>query len=511
MNYLSINIRGVGGDLKSKWIRELVGRNQVSFLAMQETQSSGLNEMVVKRFWGKKAFEFEVVEPDGRSGGMISIWDPSVFKKRDCVKCKNFLMVRGSIKGYNEMVSIVNIYVPQGRKDKMKVWADLKVILNGFSGMWIYLGDFNAVRSCEERKGSKFKKQCANDFNEFIESSDLHEFPMKGFKFTFFKEDEKGKKFSKIDRVLVNRAFLDNWPDACFRSLPRLWSDHNPILLSVLDSNFGPKPFRVFNSWLDYPDCAEVVTKALDEFVFYGDPDVRLIRKFKWLRKILKEWRDNMVLKESEELDLCRKEMEEIDLDFEAEDRLEEKDWVRNECKRRIDEIETRKAKDLKQRSRNKWAEEGDGNNRFFHGLINNRRVSNAIQGLMIEDKWVDKPKHIKRHVHEFYKNKFSEDWIERPHLDCGIEKKLTDEEARGLINRFSKEEIKGAAFECGDDRAPGPDGISFKYIKRFWDYFEKDFFDLFDKVFEGRGLKRGVQCGFHHLDPQGQGSGASQ
>ncbi|GJS43784.1 putative RNA-directed DNA polymerase, eukaryota, reverse transcriptase zinc-binding domain protein, partial [Tanacetum coccineum] len=39
----------------------------------------------------------------------------------------------------------------------------------------------------------------------------------------------------------------------------------------------------------------------------------------------------------------------------------------------------------------------------------------------------------------------------------------------------FSRVEIKKAVWDCGGDRAPGPDGFSFKFFTTFWDLIEDD------------------------------------
>ncbi|GJS99975.1 hypothetical protein Tco_0821145 [Tanacetum coccineum] len=50
-----------------------------------------------------------------------------------------------------------------------------------------------------------------------------------------------------------------------------------------------------------------------------------------------------------------------------------------------LDDLEKLEALDLVQKARVKWDGEGDENTKFFHGLINSRRKSQSIQGLMHE------------------------------------------------------------------------------------------------------------------------------
>ncbi|KAJ0536200.1 putative RNA-directed DNA polymerase [Helianthus annuus] len=132
-----------------------------------------------------------------------------------------------------------------------------------------------------------------------------------------------------------------------------------------------------------------------------------------------------------------------------------------------IKEMEGYKVKDLKQRARIKWDLEGDENSAFFHGYINSRRACNNIPGLMIDGVWTTKPVLIKKEIMRFYRNAFKEKIKDRPKLICHNLKRLAIEEAASLVLPFSGEEIKSAVFECGADKAPGPDGFNFRFIKR--------------------------------------------
>lgn len=39
--------------------------------------------------------------------------------------------------------------------------------------------------------------------------------------------------------------------------------------------------------------------------------------------------------------------------------------------------------------------------------------------------------------------------------------------------------------FDCGGDKAPGPDGFNFRFIRKFWSFFEDDFSRILSDFFE--------------------------
>ena len=114
--------------------------------------------------------------------------------------------------------------------DKARLWKELKEIIETKDGVWILMGDFNAVRRPEERFNSVFCQRTARDFNEFIRDSGLMEPKMGGFRFTCFRDADT--KLSKLDRFLHSPCFLDIAFNVTVTTLPRELSDHCPILLS---------------------------------------------------------------------------------------------------------------------------------------------------------------------------------------------------------------------------------------------------------------------------------------
>ncbi|XP_035834307.1 uncharacterized protein LOC110887623 [Helianthus annuus] len=234
----------MGTDLKAGWIKNLKQENKVSFVAIQETQIDEVSPECVSKFWGGPNFCMEYVGALGRSGGLLCMWDPLE-------------------------LNVVNIYAPHRVLDKRALWNCLLDVISSGNGQWVLLGDFNAVRFSEERKNSVFNIACARDFNDFIDSSGLVEYSMRGCKFTFLAPNSN--KHSKLDRVLVCKGFFEVWPDACLRALPRLHSDHFPLILVVTRNNFGEKPFRFFNSWLEKEGFDDIVENAVNSYVRVGD------------------------------------------------------------------------------------------------------------------------------------------------------------------------------------------------------------------------------------------------
>ncbi|XP_022008292.1 uncharacterized protein LOC110907651 [Helianthus annuus] len=251
MNFLSVNLRGVQDSQKVDWIRGIKTSYGVHFLAIQETKLGATTSFMFNGFWGRSAYQLECVHAVGRSGGIASLWNPSMFHCDNVIKDRYFLVLSGVLNHLGVRINLVNIYAPNDALARRNLWVKLLDMKNSLQGLWVFMGDFNEVRDESERFNSEFIATNAEVFNQFILAAGLTEFNMGGGKFTYI--SDRGDKLSKLDRFLVCLGFMERWPKASVLALNRDASDHRPILMSTVPSDFGHTPFRCFNSWMEMP------------------------------------------------------------------------------------------------------------------------------------------------------------------------------------------------------------------------------------------------------------------
>lgn len=505
MNCLSLNIRGIGDRAKVSWIRRLKIKHKINFIGIQETWFSDHSRINTAGCWDSSDFDFAGVDSTGRSGGLICIWNKSLFSKTEVIASRYFLIIMGNWCGIEGYINFVNVYGPQPIPDKRAVWEELLSIIRSKPGKWVLFGDFNVVRRQEERLNSHFCPASASDFNNFIQAAALKDFSMGGHKYTYFCQD--GAKLSKLDRFLVCTDFDSSFPNSRVTALPRELSDHCPITLISDHVDFGPPPFRFFNTWLMKEDLNEVVKKAMSKFRGYGSADLYLAAKLRYVKEAIKKWkRETTILTE---LEACqhRKTIETLDLLAESRRLTADENHNRNMAFQKLIDLERISVRDLKQKARVKarvrWAIDGDENSKFFHGYINNRNRKNRINGIMVNEQWIEDPMQIKETIFKFYEAKFKESWKSRPKLISPRFRSISGEAARELEKAFTLDEIKKAVWACGSDRAPGPDGFTFKFIQTYWDALCDDIMN-FVKFFEQYGLLgKGCNSSFITLAPK--------
>lgn len=102
-----------------------------------------------------------------------------------------------------------------------------------------------------------FSQQEADDFNWFINDSDLCEIPMEGFSFT--RVSKNAAKSSKLDQFLVSHDVLNLLSDFSCLAPDLNIAYHKPIFLAQDKLDYGPRPFKIFNSRMLEDDFYQTV------------------------------------------------------------------------------------------------------------------------------------------------------------------------------------------------------------------------------------------------------------
>ncbi|GJW59306.1 RNA-directed DNA polymerase, eukaryota [Tanacetum coccineum] len=187
----------------------------------------------------------------------------------------------------NHPVSILEQFkiVYKGKISRVRA----KELFTCWSGEAIVMGDFNEVRCIDERYGSSFNMLGARRFNEFIKSSGLVDINLEGYKFTW--SHPSASKMSKLDRFLVTEGMLASFPSLTAECLDRHLSDHRPIFLHEVVTDFGPTPFRFYHSWFSLTGFDDMVEKAWRSFT-YTDSNamVRFKKMLQDLKSLIRSW-----------------------------------------------------------------------------------------------------------------------------------------------------------------------------------------------------------------------------
>jgi len=95
MIILSYNCRGLGRGIKWAAIRKLNLKHKVDLVCIQETKKENFNKLICQAIWGDSNVSWDSVPSVHTSGGLLCMWNNSVFEVDRRVKGRNFLMLVG--------------------------------------------------------------------------------------------------------------------------------------------------------------------------------------------------------------------------------------------------------------------------------------------------------------------------------------------------------------------------------------------------------------------------------
>nr|GEV22513.1 RNA-directed DNA polymerase, eukaryota, reverse transcriptase zinc-binding domain protein [Tanacetum cinerariifolium] len=133
---------------------------------------------VIKAFWGNMLFDFATSSARGKSGGILCVWDKSLFHKKRTYATEHCLCVECTWIANNSDLLFISVYSPQELSLKRALWTYMAGIINCWHGEVIIMGDFNEVCNASERYGSSFRSLNAAEFNMFIANSYLIDIPL---------------------------------------------------------------------------------------------------------------------------------------------------------------------------------------------------------------------------------------------------------------------------------------------------------------------------------------------
>ncbi|GJZ60775.1 RNA-directed DNA polymerase, eukaryota [Tanacetum coccineum] len=172
---------------------------------------------------------------------------------------------------------IISVYAPQDVTEKRVLRDYILHLIDRWDGDCVIMGDFNKVRTKQERYGSGFNVQGADAFNSFISLTSLVNLPLDGYAYTW--AHKTANKMRKLDRYLVSKGLLALFSYLSALCLDRNLSDHRPILMWELSIDYGPNPFRFFHSWFNLDGFDKMVEDTWKSLATVDSNDMLNLKK----------------------------------------------------------------------------------------------------------------------------------------------------------------------------------------------------------------------------------------
>lgn len=400
------------------------------------------------------------------------------------------------------------VYASTSPIKRRDLWADFISLRPQTHVPWMAIGDFNAILGAHEQMGGGRPSQasCAQ-FRNMSDTCNFTHLNTSGAAFTWSNGwRSRGRTERRLDRSLCDISWFDSWPHSNCIALPKVVSDHNPLIFSgsrVLSS--GHRSFRFQSMWVQHPSFRETVTHCWRNTVVYGCPMFIILQKLKALKTCLRQWNfsvfgdvHNRVANARHNLSMIQQRIstEGINNDL-FEEEIVAKTTV-------MESLQMQEAF-WKDRARVKWLTKGDRNSSFFHAYARIKSSSSHISCILDGNNLLTDPLAIENHIVNFYQTLFGSSFTPSGiDVVCEVIQPMVTDSENDLLSALpTDEEIKEAVFSLSASSAPGPDGFPGFFYHHCWDIVSFDVIQFVKQFFQSNWLYPNANSNFLVLIPK--------
>ncbi|PNX63645.1 cytochrome p450, partial [Trifolium pratense] len=118
-----------------------------------ETKLQSCDDIICSTLWGNSPHAFSFRPSVGASGGLLTLWDSSEVEVWSSESYENVLWCHGRFVRSGEEFYLANVYAPCDSGAKQVLWNSISVKIQALGRSRVCVcGDFNAVRSIDERR-----------------------------------------------------------------------------------------------------------------------------------------------------------------------------------------------------------------------------------------------------------------------------------------------------------------------------------------------------------------------
>jgi hypothetical protein len=156
-------------------------------------------------------------------------------------------------------LEIMGIYGPTDHAYSREFLTEITNKINSLNEPLIMGGDFNLIRTAEDKNNDNVNWTLIDLFNDSIASWALREIPRTGARFTWSNRQINPVR-SALDRVFVSASFEAIFPLCSLYAETCLGSDHTPLVFDT-GEGFPVRSNRFFfeTSWFERPDFVPLV------------------------------------------------------------------------------------------------------------------------------------------------------------------------------------------------------------------------------------------------------------
>lgn len=186
-----------------------------------------------------------------------------------------------------KVLHLTNIYGPSAADEKVAFISWLYNFNTYGIDDWVLAGDFNLLRSPNDRNRPGGNVIDMLLFNDVLQHLDVLEIPFQGCSYSW-NNMQNDPLLEKFDWVFTSAAWALSNPDTKVTPLSKPTPDHIPYVINIGTSIPKSSLFRFENHWVEHGDFLQTVERHWNTSPYYANAAKTLSAKFKQVRARLK-------------------------------------------------------------------------------------------------------------------------------------------------------------------------------------------------------------------------------
>ncbi|KAL7600586.1 hypothetical protein Lser_V15G21555 [Lactuca serriola] len=154
------------GEVKVKWVNDLIQKHNLAVVGIQETKRKHMSEMLIRKLWGSSDFEFLSIDSQGNGGGLLSIWNNSLFSKDTVLCSEDCLIFTGKTLLWSAPFKFFNSWLEEEDLENLviDVWKNFKID-GRHCKLFLIMQKLKVVKSKIKAQAMEYKRKEEGDRN----------------------------------------------------------------------------------------------------------------------------------------------------------------------------------------------------------------------------------------------------------------------------------------------------------------------------------------------------------
>jgi exonuclease III len=196
------NIRGFGVRGRRTMLKDYLRKHRIDIVCLQETIKQDFTDQELRSLEVGESFVWCWLPASGRSGGMLMGFRESMFEIGAIDTGRHFVSVDVILRAARLTLRIFGIYGPADHALSASFLQELSNKVENTTMPIIMGGDFNLIRSDQDKNNDRINWPRLELFNNHIAAWGLREIPRTGARFTWTK-----KQLNPV-RCVLDRVFF---------------------------------------------------------------------------------------------------------------------------------------------------------------------------------------------------------------------------------------------------------------------------------------------------------------